>query len=159
MAHRAPVELTDTGPTAASASSGPGMALAAVVLYVLDLPASVAFYRSLLQLQEGELGTPTAALLFNPAGFQLYLRAVGRQAPHPLGAVGTQCVVWAAPTAADLKRCEGWLKAQQAHVQTLTADGITWVEGRDPSHVTVMVTYPRPGEAVHHRILTRIYAL
>lgn len=157
MTHQASTEFTE--PAAGPAAPETGMAPAAVVLYVLDLQASVTFYRALLQLQEGELGTPTAALLFNPEGFQLYLRSVGHQASHPLGSVGTQCVIWAAPSASELKRCEEWLKAQQAYVQTVTDDGITWVEGRDPSHVTVMVTYPRPGQAVHHRILPRMSAL
>ncbi|MEU3375430.1 VOC family protein [Streptomyces sp. NPDC006660] len=134
------------------------MTLGAVVLYVCDLQESVTFYRALLGLQESDWGTTTAALLFNPEGFQLYLRSVGIQAAHALGAVGTQFVVWAAPSSTALKRCEEWLKEQKAHIHTGTADGITWVEGRDPSHLPVMVTYPRSGQAVHHQILARIYA-
>ncbi|NEB76366.1 VOC family protein [Streptomyces sp. SID14478] len=144
--------------TAEDAPPG-GMSLAAVALHVGDLPKSVTFYRALLGLRESDLGTPTAALLFNDDGFQLYLRAVGHRAPHPLGAIGVQCVVWSASDVHELRRCEEWLKAHRAYAQTMTSDDITWVEGRDPNHLPVMVTYPRPGLAVHHRILSRIYAL
>lgn len=159
MGRDASAERTVTNPSSTAEAVTPGgMTLGAVVLYVFDLQESVTFYRALLELRQSEQGTPTAALLYNADGCQLYLRSVGRRAPHPLGAVGAQWVAWAAPSTTALERCEEWLKAHSAHVRTRTADGVTWVEGRDPNHVPVMVTYPRPGQAAHHQVLARVYA-
>jgi len=40
---------------------------------------------------------------------------------------------------------------------TLTAGGLMLVEGRDPSGVPVVVTYPGPDEAARHRTISQIY--
>jgi hypothetical protein len=100
----------------------------------------------------------SAALLVGADESQLYLRAVGPDALHALGSVGVQYVIWTAADDEDLRRCEQFLRERSAHVNTWTADGFTLVEGRDPSGVPVMVTYPGPDQAVRHEIISRIYA-
>lgn len=131
--------------------------LASAVMFVHDLDASVAFYRELLRM-EVTVRRDSAALLVGRAGFQLYLRSMGPSAQHALGGVGVQYVIWTAPDHEDLLRCEHLLKDAHAHVGTQTADGFTLVEGRDPSGVPVVVTYPGPDQAVRHEIMSRIYA-
>jgi hypothetical protein len=43
-------------------------------------------------------------------------------------------------------------------VQTQAADGLSLVEGRDPSGLTVVLTHPGPHEMDRHEIMSRIYA-
>jgi len=143
----------DTDPAVPS----PGMRLASVALYVADLARSVRFYRELLLLTVGA-ETGTAAILVGADGSQLYLRSVGDRAPHVVGGIGVQCTVWTAVSTAELERCEQVLKSWNAHTATSTGEGFDWVEGRDPSGVPVMVSYPGPEHTARHRIMSRIYA-
>jgi catechol 2,3-dioxygenase-like lactoylglutathione lyase family enzyme len=131
--------------------------LNSVVIYVFELAASVSFYQELLGL-EVTVENPTAALLVGGDGSQLYLRAVGPHAPHAIGGIGVQCSVWTAPDEAELDRCEQVLKRLNAHTTTHVAEGFSWVEGRDPNGVPVMVSHPGPGRAIRHQIISRIYA-
>lgn len=133
------------------------MKLASCVLYVFDLDESASFYRDLLGL-EVSLRTTTAALMVDGGGDQLYLRALGSNAPHALGGIGLQCMIWTAADAAEFARCEDVLRKREAHVTTGHAEGFDWVEGRDPSDVPVMVSFPGPDEVTRQEIITRIYA-
>ena len=146
-----------TDPTTDPTSRSAGMRLTSVVLYVFELKRSVSFYQELLGL-EVTVENPTAALLVGADGSQLYLRAVGPRAPHPTGAIGVQCSVWTAPSEAELNRCEQVLKRLNAHTTTHVAEGFSWVEGRDPNGVPVMVSHPGPGQAIRNQIISRIYA-
>lgn len=130
--------------------------LGSVVMFVQGLDRSVSFYQDVLGLAVADR-SPTAALLVSAIGSQLILRAMGSNAPHPLGGVGVQYVVWAAGGKDDLDRCERVLKERQAHRETRTSDGATSVEGRDPDDIVVMVTYPGPDQAPLHRLPSRIY--
>jgi len=38
------------------------------------------------------------------------------------------------------------------------ADGFVWVEGRDPSGVPVVITYPGPEESARNAIISRVYS-
>ncbi|WP_328540322.1 VOC family protein [Streptomyces sp. NBC_00344] len=134
-----------------------GMRPASLVTFVRELDPSVEFYRELL-LMEVTTRAPTAALLTSADGWQLYLRAMGSHAEHSLGAVGIQYVIWTAADRDDLLRCERLLKARSAHVSTRDVEGLTLVEGRDPSHLPLVVSYPGPDQAVRHEIISRIYA-
>ncbi|MEU8398362.1 VOC family protein [Nonomuraea sp. NPDC048892] len=128
-----------------------------MVMFVRDLDVSVDFYRRLLGM-EVTVRSPTAALLVNADGLQVYLRAVGADTTHSLGNVGVQYVIWTAADEEDLWRCESFLKEAKAHVHTRTGDGFTLVEGSDPSGAPVMVAYPGPDVAVRTRIMPRVYA-
>lgn len=130
--------------------------LATVVMCVSDLDSSVGFYRELLGMKV-TLVNDVAALLVSPDMFQLYLRSIGPRADLPVGGLGVQYVIWTTPTQEDLRRCERFLKDAGSHVNTQTGDGFTLVEGRDPSSVPVLLTYPGPDDAVRHQIMSRIY--
>jgi catechol 2,3-dioxygenase-like lactoylglutathione lyase family enzyme len=130
--------------------------LGSAVMFVHQLDRSVAFYRDVLGLEVVDRDT-TAALLASDAGAQLILRAMGSNAPHPLGAVGVQYVTWAADGQEELDRIEAALRHRQAYRQTRTSDGATAIEGRDPDDIVLMVTYPGPDQAPLHKLPARIY--
>ena len=152
-----PASAPAPAPVPSATAAHGGMRLTSVVLYVFDLDESVGFYRELLGL-EVTVENPTAALLVGADGSQLYLRSVGPRAPHTIGGIGVQCSVWTAPSEAELKRCEQVLKKLNAHTTTHVAEGFSWVEGRDPNGVPVMVSHPGPGQAIRNQIISRIYA-
>ena len=132
-----------------------GARLGSAVLFVRDLNRSAGFYEEILELRVTDR-SPTAVLLTGD-GAQLILRAVGGNAPHPLGAVGVQYVVWNASSADDLHRAEQALTQRQAHRVTRTSDGVTAVEGRDPDEIAVMITHPGPDEHPMTSLPSRIY--
>ncbi|MFF3460611.1 VOC family protein [Streptomyces sp. NPDC002730] len=152
--HPAPLPA-DSEPT----GSGPeahGPRLASVVVFVHDLDASADFYQELLKM-EVTVRTATAALLVGRSGFQVYIRAVGPHAAHPVGHVGAQYVIWTADSPADFQRCERVLRARSDQVDTRHGEGFTVIEGRDPSGLPVLVAYPGPEEAARLEIISRIY--
>lgn len=130
--------------------------LGSAVMFVHQLDRSVAFYRDVLGLEVVDRDT-TAALLASDAGAELILRAMGSNAPHPLGAVGVQYVTWAADGQDELDRIEAALRQRHAYRQTRTSDGATAVEGRDPDDIVLMITYPGPDQAPLHKLPARIY--
>ena len=133
-----------------------GARVGSVVMFVQDLDRSVAFYTDVLALEVAD-SSPTAALLSDAGGANLILRAMGHAAPHPLGSVGVQYVVWTAAGEDDLARAEGALTARGAHRETRRRGGVTLVEGRDPDDITVMVSYPGPDERPLRELPARIY--
>ena len=90
--------------------------LSSVVTFVQELDRSVGFYTEVLGLDVADRDT-TAALLVSETGTELILRAMGDNAPHPLGGVGVQYVVWTAADRDDLDRCEQVLKQRQAYTR------------------------------------------
>jgi catechol 2,3-dioxygenase-like lactoylglutathione lyase family enzyme len=133
-----------------------GARLGFAVMFVHDLDRSVEFYAGVLALEEADR-SPTAALLTSPAGAGLILRAMGQTAPHPLGSVGVQYVVWTAAGEEDLARCERALAGRGAHRGTRSNGGVTVVEGRDPDDIVLMVTYPGPDQLPLRELPVRIY--
>jgi len=127
-----------------------------VVMFVQNLDRSVNFYTDVLLLEVADR-SPTAALLSNADGATLILRAMGRQAPHQLGSVGVQYVVWTAAGEKDLARAEDVLAARDAHRETRSHDGVRLVEGRDPDGIPVMICYPGPDQRPLHELPARIY--
>jgi catechol 2,3-dioxygenase-like lactoylglutathione lyase family enzyme len=125
-------------------------------MFVQDLDRSVNFYADVLALEVADR-SPTAALLSNAGGASLILRAMGRTAPHPLGSVGVQYVVWTAAGEEDLARAERALAAHGARRETRHHDGVTLVEGRDPDDIAVMIRYPGPDERPVRELPARIY--
>jgi catechol-2,3-dioxygenase len=130
--------------------------LGSVVMFVQELDRSVSFYTDVLGLDVTDRD-PTAALLTSAGGTQLILRAMGANAPHPLGGVGVQYVVWTAASREDLDRCEQALRQRQAHRTSRSLDDVTAIEGRDPDDIVVMVTYPGPDKSPAHHLPLRIY--
>jgi catechol 2,3-dioxygenase-like lactoylglutathione lyase family enzyme len=130
--------------------------LGSVVMFVQELDRSIAFYEEVLRLEVTDRD-PTAALLAGAGGSQLILRAMGSNAPHPLGGVGVQYVIWTAAGKKELDRCEQALKKRHAYRQTRTSDGSTAVEGRDPDDSVLLISYPGPDKAPLHKLPIRIY--
>jgi catechol 2,3-dioxygenase-like lactoylglutathione lyase family enzyme len=133
-----------------------GARLGSVVMFVHDLDRSAEFYADVLALEVADR-SPTAALLTSPGGAGLILRAMGQTAPHPLGSVGVQYVIWTAAGEEDLARCERALVSRGAHRDTRSSDGLAVVEGRDPDDIVLMVTYPGPDQLPLRELPARIY--
>jgi catechol 2,3-dioxygenase-like lactoylglutathione lyase family enzyme len=129
--------------------------LGSVVVFVRDLDRSVDFYTAVLGVEIVDR-SPTAALLASPTT-QLVLRAMGDNAPHPLGAVGVQYAVWTAASPAALDHTEQVLKDRTAHRSTRSDEGHTVVEGRDPDDIVVMVSYPGPDVSPLSKLPAWIY--
>jgi catechol 2,3-dioxygenase-like lactoylglutathione lyase family enzyme len=133
-----------------------GIRIGSAVIFVEQLARSVSFYGDVLALQVTD-ESPTAALLTSPGGAQLYLRAMGATAAHPLGGVGVQYVTWIAAGEDELGRCEQALKNRSAFRDRHQLAGITAVEGHDPDGVVVMITYPGPDQSPVRELPARIY--
>ncbi|WP_405065111.1 VOC family protein [Kribbella sp. NBC_01510] len=132
------------------------LSLASAVMFVTELDRAVAFYTELLAWTIA-VRDLDAALLTCPDGFQLYLRRRGPRAPHSLGHIGVQYLIWTAPSQSELDRCERVLRQQSAQVTRSTLDGFTLVEGRGPDHAPILIAYPGPQEAPRHQVMQRIY--
>jgi catechol-2,3-dioxygenase len=131
--------------------------LSAAVVFVRNLEKSVSFYRELLGLEVADSST-TAALLTSPGGSQLVLRQFGSNAPHPLGSIGVQYLMWSAPSKDDLDRRAEILRRNSAYRETRKDEDVTVVEGRDPDDVPVMILYGGGNQALPGKLPTRIYA-
>jgi catechol 2,3-dioxygenase-like lactoylglutathione lyase family enzyme len=99
-----------------------GARLGTVVMFVPDLDRSVSFYLEVLGLEVTDR-SPTAALLISAEGSQLVLRSMGSNAPHALGSIGVQYVIWIADGKEDLDRAEGVLRGRSVHRQTRSSGG------------------------------------
>jgi catechol 2,3-dioxygenase-like lactoylglutathione lyase family enzyme len=133
-----------------------GARVGSVVMFVSDLDRSEAFYTDVLALGVTDR-SPTAVLLTNAGGVSLILRAMGRDAPHALGSVGVQYVVWTASGEEDLARCERALAARGAHRETRSLGGVSLVEGRDPDDIPLLITYPGHDQVPLRELPARIY--
>ena len=133
-----------------------GVRINSAVMFVQELDRSLRFYLDLLGLTLVSRD-PTAALLASPAGAHLILRSMGKNAPHPLGSVGVQYVVWTAGGEDELAHYERVLRDHSAYLETRSSGGVTVVEGRDPDGVVVMITYPGLDEVPPRELPARIY--
>jgi catechol 2,3-dioxygenase-like lactoylglutathione lyase family enzyme len=159
--HAATPAATEPGALAGeedlAGGGGPAsLSLASAVMFVSDLDRAVAFYAELLAWTIA-VHDVDAALLTCSDGFQLYLRRRGPRAPHVLGHIGVQYLIWTAPSENDLDRCERVLRQQSGQVTRSTLDGFTVIEGRGPDHAPILIAYPGPQEAPRHRVMQRIY--
>jgi catechol 2,3-dioxygenase-like lactoylglutathione lyase family enzyme len=134
-----------------------GVRLGAVVMFVRDLDRSVDFYHELLGLDVVDR-TSTAALLTNPGGAELVLRAMGGSAQRALGNIGVQYVVWTVASHEDLDRCERLLRERSAYGQTRTDNGAISVEGSDPDDTPVLIVYHGSNQPPLRKLPARIYA-
>jgi hypothetical protein len=136
--------------------SVPPSQLALCVLHVNDLVESIAFYEQVLDLTVS-LRTDDAAMLTTADGCRLVLREMGDSLEPRRGSVGVQYVVWSAAGSADLDDIELRLKCLDGRVGRQTIAGVTYLEGRDPSGLPIIVTNPLPHPAPPVHIFKRIY--
>ena len=140
----------------AGAGEPASLSLGTAVMFVSDLDRSVAFYAELLAWTIA-VHTVDAALLTSPDGSQLYLRRRGPRAPHGLGHIGVQYLIWTAASENDLSRCERMLRRQPGQVTRSTPDGFGVIEGRGPDNCPILIAHPGPQEAPRHQVMQRIY--
>ncbi|MFP5313089.1 MAG: VOC family protein [Actinomycetes bacterium] len=127
------------------ASMGYPAKAASSVLYVSELARSVNFYRNLFGC-EVTLQSAEAALLLTAEGFQLYLIARGRHAQLHPSSLGYHLLMWATDNEQDLEGLKQALQESGSYVDTHTAGDVTFVEGRDPDGLRVIIAYPDPGQ-------------
>lgn len=103
------------------------------VVHVRDLDRSVAFYAALVALEVAQREA-NAVVLTGPAG-QFEIALYQRKAPHALGSLGVQALVWRLPTPEALAEYE----------QRLTAltDCVT---RRDHPPVAILTTHDPDGQ-------------
>ncbi len=119
--------------------------VASSVLFVSELDRSVNFYRDLFGC-EVTLRSGDAALLLTPAGFQLYIIERGKHAERHPGGLGHHLLMWAADSAQGLEYFEQALKDAGSYTDTHTAGEVTFVEGRDPDGLRVVIAHPDPAQ-------------
>jgi catechol-2,3-dioxygenase len=134
-----------------------GFRLGGAVVFVRSLDRSVSFYTEVLGLAVADR-SPTAALLGEDAGPQLVLRAFGDNAPHPLGQLGVQYLVWVTDNRSDLDRTTELLRKRSAYRDTRgTGDDLT-IEGRDPDDLVLIFAYRPAGQPGMRTLPARVYA-
>jgi catechol 2,3-dioxygenase-like lactoylglutathione lyase family enzyme len=118
--------------------------VSSLVMLISDLDKSIAFYREVFACvvtvrEEG------AALLLTPHGFQLYLHERdGSTKYHPIGDTGVQYVAWAAESEQELHQFAERLRELDPSVRVNAAGEVSFVDGRDPDGIRVIIAYPGP---------------
>ena len=131
--------------------------VSATVLFVTDLERSVTFYTELLGCMVA-VREAKAALLLAADGFEIYLVARGNRAGHPLGGIGNHGITWSTESEAELHDLADALRASKQYVDTHEEGGVTFLEGRDPDGLRVMVAFPGPKSHARSLVQSRLYA-
>jgi hypothetical protein len=105
----------------------------------------VSFYRDLFEC-EVTLRSTEAALLLTGEGFQLYIIERGKRAERHPGGLGHHLLMWATDSAKALEHFEQALKDAGRYTGTHTAGDVTFVEGRDPDGLRVVIAHPDPAQ-------------
>ena len=113
------------------------------VIFVSDTDRSVDFYRDVFAC-EVTIQKPEAALLLAPGGFQIYLIGRSARTPHPSGGIGPQYLIWAVNSADDLQELEQALQDTGRYIDTYTSGGVTFLRGRDPDGIRILMAHPGP---------------
>lgn len=130
--------------------------VASSVMFVATLERSVDFYRDVFAC-EVAIHAEDAALLVAPGGFQIYLKARGGSTQHASGGIGVQNLMWATDTRADLDRLEQILRERGSHIDTHTRDQVSFVEGRDPDGIRILIAHPSPDQLPRESLDPRLY--
>ncbi len=132
--------------------------VASSVQFVAELDRSVNFYRDLFGCEVSLYSERDAALLLTPGGFQLYLIERDKRAEHYTSALGHHLLMWATDTAQGLKYFEQTLKEMGRYTETHTSGKVTFVEGRDPDGIRVIVAHPDPSESPRSVFDSHLYS-
>lgn len=116
------------------------------VLFVTQLTRTVDFYRRVFGC-EVTVEDSDSAVMLAPGGFLIYVIPRGQRANHPLGAIGNQGLIWATETAEELAVFTAALKDEGCYRDTHVVDGNTYVEGRDPDDLRIIVAHPSPAQS------------
>lgn len=126
------------------------------VIFVTEVKRSVEFYCGVLGCT-ATIHDRSAALLLSPGGFQMYLIERGPRTPHHSGGIGPQGLIWAVHSAEELTEVEQALQDVGVHTDTHTSGGVTFVTGRDPDGIRIMVAHPSPEKLPRSVVSTRLY--
>ncbi len=131
--------------------------VASSIIFVSDLDRSVTFYRNVFAC-ELTIREPDAALLLDPAGFQMYLMARGDREQHPTGGIGHEYLAWAVETPEALEHFARALKDCDCYVDRHTSGGVAFVEGHDPDGIRVVIAHPSPQHLPRSILDPRFYS-
>jgi catechol 2,3-dioxygenase-like lactoylglutathione lyase family enzyme len=126
------------------------------VIFVSDIDRSVDFYRDVFTC-EVTIQNPDAALLLAPGGFQIYLIGHSARTPHPSGGIGPQYLIWAVNSAEDLRKLEQALQGYGRYIDTYTSGGVTFLRGRDPDGIRILMAHPGPDKLPRSIIGPHLY--
>ncbi|MGZ6964333.1 MAG: VOC family protein [Acidimicrobiia bacterium] len=130
--------------------------VSSAVIFVTELERSTRFYVEVFGC-EISISAPDAALLLDPAGFQIYLIAKGSHASHPTSGIGDRHLLWAGESAESLTDFRNVLQDKGCYTDTHSAGEVTFVEGRDPDGIRVMIAYPGPVQHPRSVVDGRLY--
>lgn len=133
------------------------LTLTSSAVFVAQLDRSVKFYSEFMGCTVS-VREPDAALLLTPTGFEIYLVGRGDRATHELDGIGNQGLMWSTRTAGELLAFADALKSVGAYVDTHEEGGVTFVEGRDPDGLRIVVAHPGPDLCRRTIIASRFYA-
>lgn len=131
--------------------------VASSVLYVSELERSVSFYRDLFGCVV-TLRSADAALLVTAEGFQLYIIERGTHAHrHPNG-LGHHLLMWATDSPEGVESLKQALLGTGSYVDTHVSGGITFLEGRDPDGLRIVIAHPDPAHQPRSIIDSHLYS-
>jgi catechol 2,3-dioxygenase-like lactoylglutathione lyase family enzyme len=134
----------------------PGARITSSVIFVSDVDRSVDFYRDVFAC-EVTIQTPEAALLLAHGGFQIYLIGRSARTPHPSGGIGLQYLIWAVHSAEVLRELDQALRRHGAVTHTYTSGGVTFVAGRDPDGIRILMAHPGPDQLPRSIVVAQLY--
>jgi catechol 2,3-dioxygenase-like lactoylglutathione lyase family enzyme len=126
------------------------------VIFVSDIDRSVDFYRDVFAC-DVTIHQREAALLLAPGGFQIYLIGRSARTPHASGGIGPQYLIWAVNSADDLQELEQALRQYGRVTDTYTSGGVTFIAGRDPDGIRILMAHPGPDKFPRSVIGTQLY--
>jgi catechol 2,3-dioxygenase-like lactoylglutathione lyase family enzyme len=126
------------------------------VIFVSDIERSVDFYREVFGC-EVTIQKPEAALLLASGGFQIYLIGRSARTPHPSGGIGPQYLIWAVNSADHLRDLDRALRRYGRLTHGYTSGGVTFIAGRDPDGIRILMAHPGPDELPRSVIGAQLY--
>ena len=133
-----------------------GARITSSVIFVSDIDRSVDFYREVFAC-EATIQKPEAALLLAPGGFQIYLIGRPARTPHPSGGIGPQFLIWAVHSADELQELDQTLRRYGRVTHTYTSGGVTFIAGRDPDGIRILMAHPGPDKLPRSVIGAQLY--
>lgn len=131
--------------------------ITSAVVFVSDLGRSVEFYREVFSC-EVALEARGAALLLARGGFQVYLIERGNRSMHASGGIGLQYLIWTVDSKTELKETLVRLAARGRRTDSFESGGVSFVAGRDPDGIRILIAHPSPQELPRSVVDTHLYA-
>jgi catechol 2,3-dioxygenase-like lactoylglutathione lyase family enzyme len=126
------------------------------VIFVSDIDRSVDFYRDVFGC-EASIHDSDASLLLAPGGFQIYLIERSARTPHTSGGIGPQYLIWAVHSADHLQELDQALRRYGRVTHTYTSGGVTFIAGRDPDGIRILMAHPGPDKLPRAVIGAQLY--